>query len=195
MPLIAITGGIGAGKSAVAARFQTLGAEVLDADHLAHGLYQPASPAWQAMLHRWGQDILSPDSTIDRQKVAAIVFSSHEELLWLNNLLHPQLKEILRQRTAAASGLLFCAIPLLFESGWQDEAATVIAVWCDSDTQRERLLARGWSLAQIQARLEKQLSMDEKLLRSDYGIISSCSWQNLFLQCDYLYRLLQMRLS
>ncbi len=195
MPLIAITGGIGAGKSTVTARFKFLGAEVLDADYLAHDLYKPASPAWQAMVYRWGEAIVSPDGAIDRQKVGKIVFSSSADLTWLNSLLHPLLKEaILRQAQAAPAGL-FCAIPLLFEIGWQAEAAAVISVWCDPDTQRQRLLARNWSPEQIQARLSQQMSMDEKLRRSDYGLISSCSWQHFFLQCDYLYRTLQAHLA
>jgi len=195
MPLIAITGGIGAGKSTIAARFKALGAEVLDADQLAHDLYRPPSPSWSAMVRRWGSGIVSPDGSIDRRKVAEIVFSSRQDLSWLNCLLHPQIKESIRNHSAATPGLWFCAIPLLFESGWQDEAAAVIAAWCDRQTQQERLLARNWSPAHIEARLSEQLPMDEKLLRSDYGIISSCFRQNLFRQCDLLYQLLQARLS
>ena len=194
MALIAVTGGIGAGKSTVLARFRQLGGEVLDADEIVHSLYQRNSHLCQAMQERWGEDILTRDGLPDRNKISTVVFQSQHELDWLNSLVHPLVQEIIQVRAGLCRGGLYCAIPLFFECGWNQEAFCSIGVWCDPCTQRARLLRRGWDDSQIQARMRQQFSMDEKLRRSDFGIISNCSWHNLHRQCDAIYQNLQQHL-
>lgn len=194
MALIAVTGGIGAGKSTVLARFRALGGETLDADDVVHSLYERDSVLCQALQTRWGNDILNQDGLPDRTKIAGVVFQSSSELEWLNDLVHPLVTAVILSRARDCHRGLFCAIPLFFECRFSQEAVFSIGLWCDPCTQRARLLKRGWSDEQIQARIAAQFSMDEKLQRSDFGVISNCSWKNLYRQCDVIFQSIQQHL-
>jgi len=193
MSLFAITGGIGAGKTTVLSFFAKCGGVVLDADDVAHKLYLPGQPAYAPILQRWGEKILSPQKTIDRQAVAAIVFQDQAERSWLNQLLHPLIQDSIRQQANQATAPCFCALPLLYEAKWHDWADAVISSWCTSADQHQRLLNRGWTEEQINARLDSQLSMDYKLEKSQFAIISSCSWSCLEQQCNIIFNILNDR--
>lgn len=181
--LIGITGGIGMGKTTVLNEFSHLGAPVMDADDIAHALYNPGTPACQAMVQRWGNAILDEHGAIRRPQVGAIVFQNPQELAWLNSLLHPLIRAEMKQRADAVDGPVYCAVPLLYESGWEHDADCVVAVWCPPDVQLKRLQARGWSNEEITRRINSQIPADEKLHRADYAIITDCSWDNLSRQC------------
>ncbi len=186
--LIAITGGIGMGKSTVLSQFQGLGAKTLDADDVAHDMYLPDRPAYAKLLHHWGDGILAQDGTIDRKKIAGIVFRSQEELAWLNSVMHPLVRNAIQDCANEDARPLFCAIPLLFESGWGETADKIISVWCDRETQMQRLIARGWSREHAQDRLDSQWPPERKILLADYVIVSGCSWQHLADQCRIVYQ-------
>ena len=185
MTLVAITGGIGAGKSTVLSMFGEMGFPTLDADDVAHALYEDkSSPAFLAMLERWGNGILDSAGGIDRKKVAERVFGDDRELSWLNALLHPLVRDEIAHTAASVEPKpLFCAIPLLYESGWHQMADKVVGIWCSPDEQRRRLRGRGWSEAEIDARIAAQLDMDEKLKRADFGIINDGSRESCREQC------------
>jgi len=193
--LVGITGGMGVGKSTVVRILRTFGAAVLDADHVAHGLYAPGKPAYRAMIRRWGHGILAADGTIDRGHVARCVFQTPSERRWLNQLLHPGIRGHIRARAQAERGLLFCAIPLLFEVGWQNDMWRTVAVWCPPGIQVDRLHGRGWSDHDIQDRLAVQMSADEKLHRADYGLINSGTLWLLQRQCEILWRELEREVT
>lgn len=188
MGLVVITGGIGSGKSTVLARFAWLGGVTLDADALVHALYAPGNPLLAEFRERWGSRVFTAGGGIDRKVLAGIVFSDPAEVSWLNARIHPLVCAQIQQAVARTAGAVYCAVPLWHESGWQ-EAEAVVSVWCDPETQVRRLQARGWSLAEIEARLRHQLSMDEKLRRSDLAVISRCSMATLHRQCDVIYRM------
>ena len=185
MTLIALTGGIGSGKTTLALQFKELGAEMADADDIAHSVYMPGNKAYESIVGHWGLSILDADKMIDRKAVAEIVFQSDDELHWLNSVVHPFVRESIARLSEHA--LLFCAIPLLDESGWRGDCAAVVCSWCPPDVQRERLHARGWDDREIRRRLEKQVSMDAKLKNADYGVITNCSWECLRKQCEIIY--------
>lgn len=187
MSFVAITGGMGAGKSTVLKYFQSLGAEILDADDIVHNLYQENLLLHEKLTKRWGTGILDNKSLPDRQKIATIVFQSENELKWLNSLLHPMVKEYIKQKLHDSSKLLFCAIPLLYEIKWEKEADFTIALWCDKKTQLQRLLLRNWTEEEIESRLKRQLSMDEKANLSDFVIMSNCSFELMYKQCDLIF--------
>lgn len=196
MPLIAVTGGIGCGKTTVLGCFQKQGCLTLDADELAHEMYLPGTEAWRQMTDRWGKGILAADGSVDRKAVARIVFSEQRELAWLNQLLHPLLREEIQRRGRQNQGVFtFCAVPLLYELGWLDGFDAVVATWCPREVQRERLRQRGWSDDEIDARLRTQLAAEEKLERADYGIVTSCTWESLDEQCAELLALLKQRFA
>ncbi len=186
--LIAITGGIGMGKSTILSQFQGLGAKTLDADDVAHDMYLPNRPAYNTLLQHWGNGILAKDGTLDRKKIAGIVFQSKEELAWLNSVMHPLVRNAIQDCANEDTRPLFCAIPLLFESGWEETADKIISVWCDRETQMQRLIARGWSREHAKDRLDSQWSPERKLLLADFAIVSGCSWQHLADQCRIVYQ-------
>jgi len=188
MTLVGVTGGMAAGKSTALTCFQALGASVVDADDVVHGLYAPRQEAYQAMVDRWGRGILNPDGTVNRAAVAQRVFGDDRELQWLNALVHPLAQRRIQQLAAGQTSAVFCCgVPLLFETGWERTMTRTVAVWCDPQTQWRRLLERGWSEADIRARLRQQMSMDEKLARADYGLINTGSLEMLRQQCRSLY--------
>ena len=181
--LIGITGSIGMGKSTVLRDFSELGGMVMDADDIAHTLYEPGQAAYNAMVARWGQGILASDKAIDRKSVGALVFQNADELRWLNGLLHPMIRQEMARKAEDSPVPVYCAVPLLYESGWESDADAVVCVWCEPAIQHERLLLRGWSEEVIEHRLASQMSADEKLLRADYAIMTNCSWDDLREQC------------
>lgn len=184
MALIAVTGGIGAGKTTLMHQFLALGQSTADADDIAHNLYEPKREAYLRMVERWGKGILLDDGRISRAAVAGIVFTRHSELEWLNALLHPLARREIRELSRGKT--LFCAIPLLYEGGWEKDCDAVVAVWCPKDVQYSRLRQRGWDDNEIRRRLESQISMDEKMTRADYAVITDCDWDCLARQCRYL---------
>lgn len=184
MILVGVTGGIGAGKTTLLTCLQELGAHTADADAEVHRLYRPGEAVHRALCERWGRSVLLPNGDLDRQAVAARVFRDAGEREWLNRLVHPLVQErLVEQAVCLGDEPLFCAVPLLYEVGWQDRFVQVVAVWCDRATQARRLAQRGWDQAEIDRRQACQMSMDEKLLRADQGIINTGPMSVLRQQC------------
>jgi dephospho-CoA kinase len=186
MPLFVVTGGIGAGKSAVLDCWRRLGMRTAEADQIAHALYQPGRPAWQAIRERWGDQVLDATGLVSRATVADVVFRDPAELAWLNGLLHPLVRDEVLALVSASATPLFCAIPLYYEAGWSGWANNVIVVWCRPDIQQRRLQERGWNPGEIARRLSSQMSQNEKLARADFAIINDYSPEILMAQCQEL---------
>jgi len=187
MALVGITGGIGSGKSTVLAVFRRLGARILDADTAVHELYKPGQAGFRLVLDRWGLSILQPDGLISRAEIARRVFQSQTEREWLESVIHPLVKTRFLQESANGPGDLIGAVPLLFEAGWESMCRRTIAVWCEPETQQQRLLLRGWSRDDIARRNALQLTMNEKLRRADFGIINTGTMELLEIQCMRLW--------
>jgi len=188
MYLVGVTGGIGAGKSTVLGHFNSLEARTVDADTLVHQLYASGTRVHRAVLERWGDAVTDARGDIDRVALAQRVFREACELEWLNKLIHPRVHERIRRLAEQSVSPLFCAVPLLYEVGWENEVETVICVWCSPIAQRQRLYERGWTDQHINERLSRQLSMDEKLRRAEYGIINNGSRDVLREQCTSVYQ-------
>jgi dephospho-CoA kinase len=152
-------------------------------------LYAPGSELCALLSERWGTKVTNPAGGIDRAAVADIVFAAADELEWLNQTIHPRVRQKIQEERQRPGPPLFCAVPLLYESGWERDWDRGAAGWGDPATQRERLRRRGWSDRQIAQRLERQLTMDEKLMRSDIGIINTGSPELLARQCRSVYRM------
>ncbi len=194
MAIIAITGSIGAGKSTALNCFAELGAPTAEADKLAHQAYQPGSPVHSLIQQRWGEKILTVNGEIDRSALAKIVFQRPEELHWLNQIVHPFVKKNIISLEKTLSGNLWCAVPLLFETGWQEDMYKSICVWCSPKIQKNRLLARGWTEAEISQRLKHHWSTAAKAASSDYVIINQGSRDNLLKQCQILYNEIEYKI-
>lgn len=188
---IGVTGGIGAGKTAVLRLLAELGAETVDADDVVHSLYEPGRPGRDAARERWGERVLAPDGSVNRAVLAEIVFAAPGELRWLNGVIHPMVQDRIASLAEQTAEPLYCGIPLLFEAGWESRMAFSVSVWCDPSVQMERLARRGWAEPDIRRRLACQIGMDEKLRRADFAIINNGSWEHVREQC----RLLKSRID
>ena len=165
---LGLTGGIASGKSAVAAMLRELGFFVLDADSLAHKLIELGQPAYDEVLHEFGQSVLAPDARVDRAKLSAIVFNDRSRLDRLNAIIHPRVAAVVfRQfddwQRAGTRDAAFVEAALLIESGIHKNLDGLVVAWCEPQQQLERLLARGLSEAEARRRIAAQLPVDEKL--------------------------------
>lgn len=184
MALIGITGGPATGKSRVVESLADCGAAVADSDQIVHELYSRSQRLRDSVQNRWGTTVFTDRGDVDRRRVAEIVFRSAPDREWLNAQIHPLVWERLVDLERRRSPIpVYCAIPLLFEVGWQDRVDGSVGVWCPEPVQRTRLGERGWSAERIRLCIEAQIPADDKLERADYGIINSGSTQSLHDQC------------
>jgi len=184
---IGLTGGIGSGKSTVAAMLVERGATLLDADAIVRGLQLPGMPVFVAMAERWGDRILDDAGGLDRQVVADIVFADPDELAALNGIVHPAVgDEMIRRRRelAATDATVILDIPLLVESGHRGLAG-VIVVDVDPDLAVERLVSgRGFTSVDARNRISMQASRAERLDRADLVVDNSGTLDDLAGQVD-----------
>ncbi len=185
MILVGLTGGIGSGKSTVAAMLASHGAAVIDADAITRELQQPGTPVLAAMVDRFGAAILRPDGSLDRQAVADVVFSDPVALADLNAIVHPAVgAEIARQLEAEASAekpgrVVVLDVPLLVESGRADMAATIV-VDVDPEVAVRRLVGqRGMTEPDVRARMARQTSREDRLARADIVVDNSSDLHHL----------------
>ena len=188
---IGVTGGIGAGKTAVLQLLGEIGCRTVDADDVVHWLYEPGHPGYEIVSRRWGKRVLTAGGEVDRKAVAEIVFRERSELQWLNGVIHPRVRERIRSLASESETPLFCGVPLLFETGWDRFMWRSVSVWCPFRVQWQRLRHRGWDQEEIERRLACQMNMDEKLARGDFGIINNSSWRQLREQCRLLVERLE----
>ncbi|NUA43555.1 Dephospho-CoA kinase [Dickeya solani] len=127
--IVALTGGIGSGKSTVAQGFATLGATIVDADVIARQVVAPGQPALTAIVEYFGLEILQPDGALNRSALRERIFSSPEDKRWLNALLHPLIQqETRRQLAAVTTPYALWVVPLLVENQLQGQAQRILVV-------------------------------------------------------------------
>lgn len=172
VPTIAITGGVGCGKSTLGRLLAERGAEVVDADDLVHRLQQPGGALSAAVARTFGPEFLTSDGSVDRAKLGALVFADPVRLAALNAVTHPPVRSWFASwRKAPASGWAKAAlIPLLFESGWSDDWDFTVCVVCDPGIQRSRLRARGWDDGEIERRMAAQWPSERKAAQADFVV-------------------------
>ncbi|MGN4981554.1 dephospho-CoA kinase [Aeromonas dhakensis] len=169
MYVVAITGGIGSGKTTVANQFAELGIEVVDADIIAREVVEPGTPALAAIAAHFGADVIAPDGRLDRRQLRERVFTDPQAKGWLNALLHPLIRsEMQRQCAAARSPYCLLVVPLLVENRLTALANRVLVIDVDEVTQIERTCRRdGVSREQAVAILAAQASRTERLAAAD----------------------------
>lgn len=163
--LIALTGGIASGKTAVAELFAKLGVPVLDTDQIARDVVAPRMPALGQLVAEFGAEILDAHGKLDRARMRERVFSDPEQRRKLEAITHPAIREELARRSAAAGGdYQIHVIPLLVETGRAVAYDRVLVVDCPQAAQIERLVARdGTSREQAEEILAAQVSREERL--------------------------------
>ena len=195
---IGLTGGIGSGKSAVAALLRAHGATVIDADQIAREIVEPGMPALAEIVAEFGRDVLQSDGTLDRARLAAIVFGDAERLAVLNRITHPRIDERRAQITAEAApeDLVVYDMPLLVESGRADGWDAVVVVDAPDELRLQRLIQqRGMDPADVARRMSAQASRAERLAAADFVIDNSGSPEDLVTQVDVLLDWLRHRIG
>lgn len=173
--VIGLTGNIGCGKSTVARMLQELGTEVVDADRIAHQVMAPPGPVYDSIVREFGPGILAADGTIDRKKLAQIVFSHPPALGRLEALVHPATRATIRDLILnSRSRVVVVEAIKLIESGLHRECDAVWIVTCPREQQVARLVAtRGLSVAEAELRINAQAPIAEKLPLADVIIDNS----------------------
>jgi dephospho-CoA kinase len=187
---IGLTGGIGSGKSTIAALFAAQGVPVIDADVIAHQITLPGTTATTQILQAFGPDIADKHGGIDRQCLARRIFSDRKERARLEAILHPLIRtEMLRQQDRLDAPYCLLVIPLLFEAGQQDLVDRVLVVDVDEHTQIARVVARdGRSEAEIRAILSTQADRAQRLKMADDRITNTGDLTRLKAQIEVLHR-------
>lgn len=184
--VIALTGGIGSGKSCVARCFEKWGASVVDADQLARAAVTPGSPGIQALTDKFGQQILKEDGQLDREKLGTIIFTDSNSRKFVESVLHPIVRamwleklELLKRNTML--DLIVYVVPLFFESGAKyPEVKKVVFVTASEEERIRRVTERdGLSPEAVRARMKTQLSDDDKKRRSDFVISNNSTLAEL----------------
>ena len=178
---IGLTGGIGSGKSTALSFFQECGFNVQDCDDIVAQIYQSCENFRTNLLDRFSEVILTKGK-IDKKKIAKIVFNDTDQLKWLNEQLHQRVRDEVKSNYQDKK-INIVAVPLLHEAGWDKSFDAAVCVWCPDEMRIERLKERGFSPQESQSRIQAQMSQDEKLERSDYGIINDFDIENLRSQC------------
>lgn len=176
MKIIGLTGGIASGKSTVSRILKDLGGIIIDADETAHSVIEPHKPAWKDIVENFGQEILNPDMTINRDRLGEIVFLDPEQLDRLNHITHPRIMESLKDefqriKTSSPDAIVVLEVPLLYETFMDRMCDEVWVVWVDRETQLKRLIGRNnYSEAEAIRRIDSQIPLDEKARRADVVI-------------------------
>jgi dephospho-CoA kinase len=175
MRKIGLTGGIASGKSTVAAMLRELGFDVIFADEISRRLLDPGQAAYEETVREFGREIVWPDGTLDRKKIAAIVFADRAQLDRLNAIIHPRVEaQILKQfadwEREGNRSVAFVEAALLVEAGYMKNLDGLVVTWCRPEQQVERLVARGMTEEEARARIGAQMPVEEKLKLADHKI-------------------------
>jgi dephospho-CoA kinase len=189
MRFVGLTGGIGSGKSTVAAMLQTRGAVVIDSDVLAREVVEPGTPGFDAVRAAFGPEVVT-DGGLDRAALAAIVFADTGRRSALEAIVHPEVVRRVAEIVAAHAGtddVIVLDSPLLIETGRHRDVELVIVVSAEPETQIARLVARGMDEADARARLAAQMPLSEKAQVADVVLDNEGSLEELEAQVDRLW--------
>lgn len=173
---VGLTGGIASGKSTIMRNFAALGCITVDADAVVVDLYQPGNAGHDAIVHAYGTDVLLPDGTIDRKKLAEIAFANPAEAQKLNALIHPIVIAEERRMMDAHAGedvIYIVEATLLLESGGKQRYDKIVVVDVAPAVQIERAIARGMTREEVTRRIAHQMPREERLRQADYVIDNS----------------------
>lgn len=195
MLLVGLTGGIGSGKSTVAAMLLERGAELIDADEISREIVEPGEEAWGKIVEHFGDEILREDGRLDRDKLAAIVFADEAQRSVLNQITHPRVMDRMAQRMAVLAdtdAIVVCDVPLLTERGSQNLFQIIVVVEAAEEVRIERLMdSRGYTREQAVERIQAQASSDERRAIADVVIENDGDLDALVAQVDALWQRLQ----
>jgi dephospho-CoA kinase len=196
MIIVGLTGSVGTGKSTVANLFKELGAYIIDWDEMAREVTRPHSKAWEEIVEYFGKGILNADLTINRQKLAEIVFCDKEKVAKLNRIVHPKVFTEDERITNEIKGLdpdalIIKDIPLLFELTRPVHVDKIIVVSASEQTQLRRLEEKGMNRKDAQSRIKSQLPLEGKIKTADFVINNDGLLEETKRQVEEIYSLLR----
>lgn len=196
MILVALTGGIGSGKSSVSERLVSRGAVLIDADATVRELQQPGEPVFDWMVGRWGSSVVEATGGLNRQAVADIVFNDSDELKALEAVIHPEVRRRMTERIselASSDDVVIQDLPLMVEwGGGRRGASGVIVVDLPVEIAISRLVEfRGFTRADAEARMQNQASREDRLELADFVVDNSGSLSDLETQVDQCWAWIQ----
>jgi dephospho-CoA kinase len=195
---VGLTGTFGSGKSTVAEMFERCGADVIDADRLAHEAVEPGRPALAKIAERFGPEYILPDGSLDRKRMAETVFSSPERRAELNEIVHPcvidEMNRLARElergagRKGAGPGMIVLNVPLLLERGLTEELDKIVVVTVGERERTQRAKRRdGLSEEEIARRVAAQWPQEKKAAMADAVIDNSGSLDATRRQVEAIY--------
>ena len=193
--IVGLTGGIASGKSTVSNYFREFGAEVLDADVVAKELSEKEENVAK-IIEIFGNEILDENGNISRKKMSERAFLEKDKLKQLNELLHPQVIEVFKNKkeNTKEDEIVIFDIPLLFEAGMENLCDTVIVVYISKRVQLERMMKRDRHGIDLAERIiESQMSMSDKIDKADIIINNNCTLEDLKNNVNVVYYNLQKK--
>lgn len=183
--VIGLTGGIACGKSTVLEFFGQRGWTVCSTDAIVADLLAHDGPVATAVQNEFGTDAILPEGGVDKRKVAGVIFSSSSKRRWLEQLIHPLVRE---EWTSQVSGSTrtrhVVEIPLLFENSLESLFSCVVSVFCSQQTQCKRLIQKGMTIEDANARMNAQMPVEEKVERSHASFCNDGDLVHLEAQLD-----------
>jgi len=199
MLLVGLTGGIGAGKSTVATLLAEHGAVVIDADSIVRELQRPGTDVFSAIVDRFGSQVVAADGTLDRERLADIVFRDDDSRSALNAIVHPAVYAVMSERIAAVKSddkVVVLDIPLLAEAGGGGGMDAVVVVEADDEMRIARVVSeRGLDPEDVRARMSAQASSEQREALADVVIRNNGTPEDLRAQVDDLWEQLRARLG
>ncbi len=192
--LIGLTGGIGAGKSTVAELLAEKGASIIDADRIAHEIYEPGKEGYDRIVDHFGTGVLDEQGRVDRQKLGALVFDDREKLEELNRIIHPLVLKEVAERVAAVTAddpeqPIVIEAALMTETGWSGGAGELWVVITDPDLAVERLVqSRQMTPEEARLRMAAQTSNDERRSTATRVIENNGTIEDLELEVSLAWR-------
>lgn len=200
MLIVGVTGSIGAGKTTFASMLKEKGAEVLDADLIAHEAMEPQSSVWREVVDEFGESVLGKNKEIDRKKLAEIVFANSEKLKALNRIVHPRviervnskLKELRKEKP---NTIAVIDAPLLIEAGMKEMLDLLVVVMTKEELRLARAAGLGLTVVEMRNRNEKQMPQAEKVRHADYIIENEGGLEELRRKAEDLWQVLRKKLE
>ncbi|MBW2308863.1 MAG: dephospho-CoA kinase [Deltaproteobacteria bacterium] len=197
MRIIGLTGGICSGKSTVSRMFRRRGARIVDADEIARRVVEPGRPALAEIARAFGDEMIRPDGSLDRQRLAALIFSNAEQRRRLNSIVHPRVAEeqariIARIAREDPDALVVIDAALLIEVGGHKDVEKLIVAYVPLEIQAERLMRRDrLSREEALLRIRSQMPLEEKAEMADFVVDNSGSLDETERQVKAVYRVLE----
>jgi len=190
--VLGLTGSFGSGKTTVAGIFRSYGAKVIDADRIAHSVIRPGTGVYRAIANAFGRGIFKKNKSVNRKKLAAIVFNDLGSLKRLNKAVHPEVIRIIKKKISLIpSGIIVLDAPLLIEKGLEKIADKLIVVDITGQKQIERLQKKiGADKPDILKRIKAQIPLRDKVRLADFVIDNSGSKKGTRRQVQKIRRLL-----